>query len=207
MPRILYCTRRCRSRISKSAWPLAGRYFKTACTTLRITSTDRTPKTSLWNTPFPAFNISLEGRELKHIAGGRLDYQLSQSMRVMGKVSGANHNNPFGPGSATLHPASTNSEDRDNREYLGQFTHVLSNRALNEVKVGFSEWNVLQGNLTNWSNHWAKDIGVTEGHPRVQMVGLTIGWQPECAAHPRSELVHDSRRLHLQLHGTRQLTT
>jgi hypothetical protein len=136
---------------------------------------DRTPKTSLWNTPFPAFNISLEGRQLKHIAGVRLDYQLSQDMRVMGKVSGANDNNPFGPGSATLHPASTNSEDRDNREYLGQFTHVLSNRAINEVKVGFSEWNVLQGNLTNWSNHWARDLGVTEGHPRVQMVGLMIG--------------------------------
>jgi hypothetical protein len=112
---------------------------------------------------------------VKKIAGVRLDYQLGQNTRLMGKVSGANDNNPFGPGSATLHPASTNSEDRDNREYLGQFTHVLSNRALNEVKVGFSEWNVLQGNLTNWSNHWARDIGVTEGHPRVQMVGLMIG--------------------------------
>jgi hypothetical protein len=45
---------------------------------------------------------------------------------------------------------------------------------LNEVKVGFSEWNILQGNLTHWSNHWARDIGVTEGHPRIQMVGMTI---------------------------------
>ena len=34
---------------------------------------DRTPKTSLWNTPFPAFNISLEGRQLKHIAGVLID--------------------------------------------------------------------------------------------------------------------------------------
>jgi len=136
---------------------------------------DRSPKTSVWNTPFPAFNISLDGKQVKKIAGVRLDYQLGQNIRLMGKISGANDHNPFGPGSATLHPASTNSEDRDNREYLGQFTHVISNRALNEVKVGFSEWNVLQGNLTNWSNHWAKDIGVTEGHPRIQMVGLMIG--------------------------------
>ncbi|HXH25859.1 MAG TPA: TonB-dependent receptor, partial [Vicinamibacterales bacterium] len=136
---------------------------------------DRTPKTSIWNTPFPAFNITLRGRELKQIAGTRIDYQISPNMRLMGKVSGANHHNPFGPGSATLHPASSNSEDRDNREYLGQFTQVLSNRALNEVRAGFAEWNVLQGNLTRWSNHWARDIGVTEGHPRVQMLGLTIG--------------------------------
>jgi hypothetical protein len=135
---------------------------------------DRSPKTSIWNTPVPAFNISLDGKQVKKIGGFRIDYQISSDMRLMGKVHAANDFNPFGTGSATLHPASTNSEDRDNREYYGQFTHVLSNRALNEVKVGFAEWNVLQGNLTNWSDHWAKDIGVTDGHPRIQMVGLTI---------------------------------
>jgi hypothetical protein len=135
---------------------------------------DRSPKTSIWNTPIPAFNISLDGTQAKNIGGARIDYQISSNVRLMGKVHAANDNNPFGTGSATLHPASTNSEDRDNREYLGQFTHVITNRALNEVRVGFSEWNVLQGNLTNWSDHWAKDIGVTDGHPRIQMVGLTI---------------------------------
>jgi len=135
---------------------------------------DRTPKTSQWNTPFPAFNVELNGKEAKKIAGARLDYQISPSMRLMGKVSGANHFIPFGTGASTTHPASTNSEDRINREYMGQFTQVLSNRALNEVKVGFSEWNILQGNLTTWSNHWARDIGVTDGHPRVQMVGFQI---------------------------------
>jgi len=136
---------------------------------------DRTPKTSIWNTPFPAFNVTLSGKQIKHIGGGRLDYQISPSMRLMGKVSGANDSDPFGTGSSSNHPASANSQDRKNREYQGQFTQVLSSRALNEVKVGFAEWNVLQGNLTRWSNHWARDIGVTEGHPRIQMVGLTIG--------------------------------
>jgi hypothetical protein len=135
---------------------------------------DRTPKTSIWNTPFPAFNITLSGKQAKKIGGGRIDYQLASNMRLMGKVHLANDYNPFTPGSATTHPASANSEDRKNREYLGQFTQVLSNRALNEIRGGFSEWNVLQGNLTSWSNHWARDIGVTEGHPRVQMVGLMI---------------------------------
>jgi hypothetical protein len=135
---------------------------------------DRTPRTSIWNTPFPAFNITLDGKESKKIGGVRMDYQLSPSMRVMGKVHYAKYLIPFGTGSATNHPASTNSEDRTSREFLGQFTQVLSNRAVNEVKVGFAEWNILQGNLTTWSNHWARDIGVTDGHPRIQMVGLTI---------------------------------
>jgi Carboxypeptidase regulatory-like domain/TonB dependent receptor-like, beta-barrel len=135
---------------------------------------DRTPRTSIWNTPFPAFNITLSDKQIKHIVGGRIDYQLSPSVRIMGKVSGASDNEPFGIGSASQHPASTNSQDRDNREYIGQYTHVLSNRAVNELKGGFAEWNVWQENLTTWSNHWARDIGVTEGHPRIQMVGLTI---------------------------------
>ena len=136
---------------------------------------DRTPKTSIWNTPYPAFNVTLTGKQAKHIGGGRLDYQISPSLRLMGKASGANDNDPFGTGSSSAHPASTNSQDRKNREYLGQFTQVMGARAVNEVKVGFSEWNILQGNLTSWSNHWARDIGVTEGHQRVQMIGLTIG--------------------------------
>ena len=135
---------------------------------------DRTPKTSIWNTAFPAFNVTLKGKESKHIVGGRVDYQLSPSARLMGKVSGASHDEPFGTPNATQHPASTNRQDRDNREYLGQYTHVISSRAVNELKGGFAEWNVWQENLTRWSNHWARDIGITEGHPRVQMVGLTI---------------------------------
>ena len=135
---------------------------------------DRTPKTSIWNTPFPAFNISLAGKRVKQIGGARVDYQISSRMRLMGKIGIAEDDDPFGDGSATQHPASTNSQDRKNHDYLGQLTQVLSNRAVNEVKVGFSDWNVLQGNLTHWSNHWAKNIGVTEGHPRIQMVGLTI---------------------------------
>jgi hypothetical protein len=40
-------------------------------------------------------------------------------------------------------PASTNSEDRDSNEYLGQLTQVIDNRTVNEVEVGFAEWNRL----------------------------------------------------------------
>jgi hypothetical protein len=136
---------------------------------------DRSPKTSIWNTPVPAFNITLTGKHAKNIAGGRVDYQISPRMRLMGKIGYGHDDDPFGDGSATQHPASTNSQDRKNHEYLGQFTHVLSNNAVNEIKGGFSDWSILQGNLTHWSNHWAKDIGITDGHPRIQMVGLTIG--------------------------------
>ena len=55
--------------------------------------------------------------------------------------------------------------------------------------MGFAEWNILQGNLTNGRNHWARDLGVTEGHPRVQMVGFRSR-ATRTRAHPRPELVH-----------------
>ena len=135
---------------------------------------DRTPKTSIWNTPYPAFNITLNGKQAKHLAGARVDYQISSRVRLMGKIGYGRDKSPFGNGSATQLPASTNSEDRKNHDYLAQLTQVISNSAVNEVKVGFSDWNVLQGNLTHWSNHWAKNIGVTEGHPRIQMVGIQV---------------------------------
>ena len=136
---------------------------------------DRTPKTSIWNTPYPAFNIELAGKQIKKIGGVRLDYQLSPSMRVMGKAHYANDYSPFGTGSSSNHPASSNSEDRTQHEYLGQFTHVLNNSAVNEIKAGFSDWQIWQRNLTNWSSHWqAQNLGITQGHPRIQMTGLTI---------------------------------
>ena len=136
---------------------------------------DRTPKTSIWNTPFPAFNIELNGKQLKKIGGVRLDYQIASSMRVMGKAHFASDVDPFGTGSATQHPASSNRQERTSQEYLGQVTQVLSNRAVNEIKGGFAGWQIWQYNLTSWSNHWqSQTLGITGGHPRVQMVGLTI---------------------------------
>jgi hypothetical protein len=120
---------------------------------------EREPRTSIWNSPYPAFNVELKGDETIKMGGGRLDYQLSPSIRVMGKVSDSERFQPFGAGNNQHPAAGTNAET--NREFLGQLTHVLSNRALNEVKVGKTRWIFKNANVTTWSNHWQKDIGVT----------------------------------------------
>ena len=44
---------------------------------------EREPRTSIWNTPYPRFNIELKGNVSKKLGGGRLDYQLSPQMRFM----------------------------------------------------------------------------------------------------------------------------
>ena len=144
---------------------------------------EREPRTSIWNTPYPEFNVDLDGVNNKKIGGVRLDYQLSTSTRLMGKVSAGRLFEPFGLGNQN-HPAATNTTSEHNNEALGQLTQVLSNRALNEVKVGYAFFNLENHNLTNWDNHWQKANGITTGSPRITFTGFTIAGNQ---FHPRHQ--------------------
>ena len=77
------------------------------------------PLTSAWTTRYTTFNAELHGTETRNIGGVRIDYQLSQKMRLMGKVSGHHTVTPFGAGSSTTAAASTIDTDEKNGEYLG----------------------------------------------------------------------------------------
>ena len=134
---------------------------------------EREPRTSIWNTPYPEFNIDLEGVNNKKLGGVRLDYQLSPNTRVMGKGSAGRLWEPFGLG-GQQHPAATNTTAEHNNEGMGQLTQVLSNRALNEVKVGYAFFNLENHNLTTWSNHWQQANGITTGSPRITFTGFQI---------------------------------
>lgn len=143
---------------------------------------ERQPMTAQWNTPYPSFNISLEGKGSTRIAGFRADYQLSPRARVMGKMSGQKTFVPFDPPtSRTTHPAQTATTDERNRELLGQYTQVLSNKAVNEVKVGYSHYGFANALLTNWSRHYQAPR-VTNGHPRITFTGFSIAGSSN---HPR----------------------
>ena len=135
---------------------------------------EREPRTSIWRTPYPAFNVALTGMNTQKKAGVRVDYQLSSATRLMGKVSGGRLWEPFGLPSATNHPASTNTTAEYNNEYLVHFNQVLNNRTLNEIKVGKAEFGLANRNLTSWSNHWQKPNGNTNGGPRITFTGFLI---------------------------------
>jgi hypothetical protein len=135
---------------------------------------EREPATYVWQTAWPSFNITREHTATKKMGGLRLDYQLSPQTRLMAKVHMAVEEPPLVTGSLANHPASANRQDRKNEEALVQFTQVLSNRALNEIRVGYSSWRVGQTNLTNWSRHWQAPNGVTGGHPRIRFRGFSI---------------------------------
>src|SRR6266550_2366999 len=71
------------------------------------------PLTSIWNTPYPAFNITLNGTRTVKLSGIRIDQELSSKMRVMGKAGHSRLNEPFGAG-ATTHPAGTMTNTEHN---------------------------------------------------------------------------------------------
>jgi hypothetical protein len=133
---------------------------------------EREPLTSIWNTPFPAFNITLSGKRTVKVGGLRLDYQVSPQMRLMAKTNRSKAFAPFG-GGANTHPAGTGTNDETTGSELVQFTRVLGSRALNEIKAGHADYRHGNQNLTKWTKHWQAPR-VTTGSPRITFRGFSV---------------------------------
>lgn len=116
--------------------------------------------------------------------GSRLDYQFSPDTRLMVKADGAKRLTPFGNLGAN-HLQNANTTDERMWRTLGSFTQVLSNRALNEIKVGYSWITWDQEPLSRWSSHPQGFRGVNVGHPRLRFRGFQIAGS---ALHPRTWL-------------------
>src|SRR4029453_8455093 len=56
------------------------------------------PLTSIWNTVYPAFNITRTGTRSVNLAGARAHYELSARRRLRGKVNHWELDEPFGAG-------------------------------------------------------------------------------------------------------------
>src|SRR4029079_5239221 len=92
----------------------------------------------------------------------------------MGKYSHGQSSEPFVLGNQS-HPAATGTNQEYNDEYLGQFTQVLSNRALNEIRVGKAVFGLSNANLTTWSKHWQAGNSTQTRSPRITFNGFAIG--------------------------------
>src|SRR3989454_1031084 len=134
---------------------------------------ERQPLTSIWNTPYQKFNIELNGIRNVKLGGVRLDHELSPKMRLMGKVSHSSLFEPFGAGTVN-HPSATASNAEHNTDVIGQFTQVLSNRALNELRVGYASYGIDQRSLTSWSKHWQAANGITTDGPSITFRGFSF---------------------------------
>jgi hypothetical protein len=141
------------------------------------------PLTSAWTTRFTTFNTELSGKETRNIGGVRIDYQLSSKLRLMGKVSGQHTVTPFGLGSSTTAAASTIDTDEKNGEYLGGLTHIISNRAMNEIRGGFSHYGFANNTLVSWNQHWQQPNGITNGYPRITFTGFALNANANAPRH------------------------
>jgi outer membrane receptor protein involved in Fe transport len=143
---------------------------------------ERAPRSTAWNTRYPAFNIELAGTNTRKMGGGRVDYQMSPNTRLMGKGHAARRWDPFTDGNAN-HPAGTSTTVEESREFLGQLTQVLSNRALNEIKGGYAKFLLSNYNLTTWDSNLQADVTGGLGGPRIRFQGFQV---PGNANHPRT---------------------
>src|SRR5215467_12652373 len=76
------------------------------------------PLTSIWNTPYPTFNVTLNGVHHVQLSGIRLDQELSPKLRLMGKVNHSNLLDPFGAGGSSA-PAGTAKNIEHSTDVLG----------------------------------------------------------------------------------------
>jgi hypothetical protein len=136
---------------------------------------ERQPQTAIFNTPYPKFNVDVSGTDTQKKGGVRLDYQLSTNTRIMGKVSRGVQNQPMVPGNTQTYPSAVGTNREYNDERTFNFTQVISNKAVNEIKGGEAVFGLANQNLTTWSNHWQKADGINTGSPRITFRGFTIG--------------------------------
>ncbi len=135
---------------------------------------EREPMSFNFNTPYPTVNaIVLTGVRNQKMGGVRLDYQISSQMRFMVRSNLSAEERPYE--GAAGHPAASEEFERDNQDVFATLTQVLSNRALNEIKVGFAGFNYSNQNHTVNSKHPQAFNGITRGGPRISFVGYSIG--------------------------------
>ena len=152
----------------------------------------------------------------------KVDSQFTPQTRLSSRVNGYNQFVPLsGAGGATTHPSARPSGGATRRRSWDQFTQVLANNKVNEIKarllpvqLGHHEPGVLSGAVRlrlPWlrypvvSDHTMPDGSVLGGgasatlggSPRIQFARLQHRHADEPAADDRAEDVADSRRLHV----------
>jgi len=182
---------------------LGGPIFKNKLHYFINYENEQHPLTSAWTTRYATFNTELQGKETRNIGGVRVDYQLSQKMRLMGKASGTHTITPFGAGSSTTAAASTIDADEKNTEYLGSLTTVVSNRAINEIKGGYSHFGFKNNTLVNWANHWQSSNGITNGYPRITFTGFALNANANAPRHRDQNVwqIRDDFTYSFEAHG------
>ena len=141
---------------------------------------EREPKTFVYETPYPAFNMDLSFTDRAHKPLTRVDFQITPQTRVWARVSGYNYWFHEGGGSIS-HPVNMGQRGRIASQYTGNLTQVLSSRSVNEIKGGATFYERRDSSAVHtWNgNRVSPYHPVLEGGPVVVTLrGFTIGANP-----------------------------
>ena len=144
---------------------------------------EREPKTFVYSTPYPSFNMDLAFTDRTHKPIGRVDYQITPQTRISGRVSAYNRwfHVQRGGGGSTEHPINMGRHGRISSQYVGSFTQVLSNRSVNEVRGGATFYERRDGSATlTWKGQETMPYHpvLNGGTVLVNVRGFNIGINP-----------------------------
>jgi hypothetical protein len=145
---------------------------------------ERSPYTRPYTTPYPAFNINLQGTYTEKKGGGRLDIQFSPKTHFVYRQNLERSWDPYDArwaGGSTIHPSSPSSVPKTANDITARLTRVLNASAVNEVAYSWGRYWWQTNPVVNWPNHPQAAAGFSHGTPRILLRGFTIG-----QAHTRS---------------------
>ena len=147
---------------------------------------EREPSTITFSSRYPTFNIDLPGTRTENKGGVKGDFQFNAQNRLAVRWNKYDNLIPHSGGGASVHPSTSQENNRHSQQYFGVYTQVLSGTTVNEVRVGVNEnYFTLEPNAT-WGPTIPSHIptileGITDGRRlppavhRFNFTGYSIG--------------------------------
>src|SRR2546425_1862520 len=137
------------------------------------------PRTYTYNSPYPAFNVDVHFPTRIHKFLGRLDYEFSSATRLSVRASQFNNLFYAGGNSATDHPSAGGTRKRVAPQYFATLTHVISNRTVNQIRGGLTDYERQDQPGVRWKGGDFPYHPVLGGGPVIVVLrGYTIGSSP-----------------------------
>jgi hypothetical protein len=136
---------------------------------------ERQPQTTIYSSPYPAFNIDMYGINRENKGGIKLDMELHRQLRLSVSGHGYGRLEPFDPrftGGASRAPSSATQTKRHSNDYNATLTQVINSKAVNELRIAYLGFFWISDSTIPWANH---PYGLAKGTPIYQLRGYTFG--------------------------------
>ena len=138
---------------------------------------EREPYVRTYSSPFPSFNVDQPGTRTEKKGGVRLDYQFSPRTRLTMRTNVQRSFDPLDArwSGGNRHPSSATAVPKESESIANRLTHVIGDRAVNELAVNWSRYHWKTQPIVSWPNHPLAPFGKTNGSPSIQFRGYRVG--------------------------------